>query len=59
MTEDEYINTANLAKLRVVDRTLRDVLPHGPVADDEWRAVIRQVQVWTMALEAIQNEQAP
>lgn len=55
MTEDEYINTTNLVKLRIVEGVLRNVLPHGPVAGDEWRGVIRQVQVWTMDLEAVRK----
>lgn len=49
MTEQEYIDATDLAKLRIADTIIRDVLPaNSSVVDKEsHRTVCRIIQQWT------------
>jgi len=46
MTESEYINATNLAKIRAVRKVFDDVLPWEFVTDDDWGEISRLL--WKM-----------
>lgn len=50
MTEREYINATNLAKVRILEAVMRDVLPSAdstrPCPAKEWRAVDAIPKAW-------------
>ncbi len=55
MEEDDYLNATNLAKLRVAEHVLRDVLVGfgglASVTKDEQKEVLKTVGSWRAKLE--------
>lgn len=50
MTETEYINATNLAKIRAVKSLLGDVHPFDNINEKEMRTMFLQLQLWESAL---------
>lgn len=53
MTEAEYINATNLAKIRCVRAILRDVLPTDRSSEEEVEAATVHLRAWERRLERI------
>lgn len=56
MTEQEYLDTSNLIRLRSIYSTLRDVLFMKEGQDNEYQDVCSKVHSWIMRLEKAVEE---
>jgi hypothetical protein len=50
MTEREYIDATNLAKLRAAKAVLRDVLPMDDKEEEDYKAAMRALTLWELRL---------
>lgn len=53
MTEDEYIATTNLAKIRTANRIVRDLLPQSDRDETDLRMALKALELWTARLEKV------
>ena len=51
MKESDYIIVTNLAKLRIVEHSLRTVMQDGVVTDSQRREIIATIGLWIRGLE--------